>query len=268
MTLTPTIDHVVINVRDAMDAAEARFRALGFALTPRGHHTLGSINHLAMFGTDYLELIGAPSASSRQDVLGWPPGVNGIVFASESAAATEQALTRAGVAHEHPGSFSRPVVTPQGPRDARFTTVRLPNDTTEAGRLYFCQHHTRELVWDDAWRSHPNGAIGVAEVVVAAREPARLGELFARMFGERAVGRVGGGIRLKAGLADILVLDHAAVAARAGGFADPPGAAPREEMMAALVFRVADLAATRVLLGGRDRVGPEEGFGATLMFRE
>ncbi len=266
MTLTPTIDHVVINVRDAMDAAAARFTELGFALTPRGHHTLGSINHLAMFGTDYLELIGAPPAASRQDLLGWPLGLNGIVFASESAAATEQALTQAGVAHEQPGNFSRPVTTPHGPRDARFTTVRLPNDTTAAGRLYFCQHHTRDLVWDDAWRSHPNGAIGVAEVLVAARDPARLGALFARMFGERAVGRVVGGVRLKAGLADIMVLDHAVVAARVGGDAGPDPA--REEVMAALVLRVTDLAATRAVLGGRDRVGPEEGFGATLMFRE
>jgi hypothetical protein len=263
MILTPTIDHVVINVRDAMDAAEARFRALGFALTPRGHHTLGSINHLAMFGTDYLELIGAPAGARRQDVLGWPQGVNGIVFASENAATTEQALTEAGVAHEQPGSFSRPVETPQGMRDARFTTVRLPNDTTEAGRLYFCQHHTRELVWDDAWRGHPNGAIGVAAVVVAARDPARLGLLFARMFGERAVSHVVGGVRLKAGLADILVLDHEATQAAIGGFDDT-----RDEAMAAIMFRVTSLAATRAALGGRDRVGPDEAFGATLLFRE
>lgn len=263
MTLTPTIDHVVINVRDAMDAAEARFRALGFALTPRGFHTLGSINHLAMFGTDYLELIGAPPNARRLDVLGWPPGVNGIVFASENAAATEQALAHAGVAHEQPGSFSRPVATPSGPHDARFTTVRLPNDTTEAGRLYFCQHHTRDLVWDDAWRHHPNGVIGVAEAVIAARDPQRLGALFARMFGPEAVAQVVGGVRLKAGLADVLVLDHAATSARIGGFSDS-----REEAMAALVFRVSSLAVTRAALNGRDRVGPEDAFGATLMFRE
>jgi len=31
----------------------------GFTMTPRGTHTLGSINHLAIFGTEYLELLGA-----------------------------------------------------------------------------------------------------------------------------------------------------------------------------------------------------------------
>ena len=50
----PTLDHVVINTRDRMDEAEALYERLGFHLTPRGHHTLGTINHLAIFGTEYL----------------------------------------------------------------------------------------------------------------------------------------------------------------------------------------------------------------------
>ena len=57
----PTLDHVVINVRDRIDAGAETFRRLGFTLTPRGYHTLGSMNHLAMFGTEYLELIAAPA---------------------------------------------------------------------------------------------------------------------------------------------------------------------------------------------------------------
>ncbi|MBT7732591.1 MAG: VOC family protein, partial [Rhodospirillaceae bacterium] len=54
------LDHVVINVRADMDVAEATFRDLDFTVTPRGYHTLGSINHLMIFETDYLELIGIP----------------------------------------------------------------------------------------------------------------------------------------------------------------------------------------------------------------
>ena len=52
------LDHVVINVKDDMDLAQLVFSNLGFTLTPRGYHTLGSINHLMMFGSDYMELIG------------------------------------------------------------------------------------------------------------------------------------------------------------------------------------------------------------------
>ena len=54
------LDHAVINVHFGMDRAEPLFQTLGFTLTPRGYHSLGSINHLMMFGTDYLELIGLP----------------------------------------------------------------------------------------------------------------------------------------------------------------------------------------------------------------
>ena len=49
-----TLDHVVINARDDMDHAADVYRRLGFTLTERGYHSLGSMNHLAMFGTDYL----------------------------------------------------------------------------------------------------------------------------------------------------------------------------------------------------------------------
>ncbi len=55
-----TLDHVVISARDDLDRAAEVYRALGFTLTERGYHSLGSMNHLAIFGTDYLELIAAP----------------------------------------------------------------------------------------------------------------------------------------------------------------------------------------------------------------
>src|SRR5262249_34475828 len=53
-----SLDHVVIDVRDEMDEATRIYRALGFQLTPIGRHSLGTINHLAMFESNYLELLG------------------------------------------------------------------------------------------------------------------------------------------------------------------------------------------------------------------
>ncbi|HET7133675.1 MAG TPA: VOC family protein, partial [Gammaproteobacteria bacterium] len=61
MALPLTIDHAVIVVRD-LDAAAARFRELGFTLTPRGFHSIGSQNHCIMFGSTYLELLAAITA--------------------------------------------------------------------------------------------------------------------------------------------------------------------------------------------------------------
>src|SRR3954469_17764061 len=100
MTLpVATLDHVVINARDDMDRAADIYRRLGFTLTERGYHSLGSMNHLAMFGTDYLELIAVPKGATtgRLDLLTFPLGLNGLVFGSEDSAITYSELTKVGV---------------------------------------------------------------------------------------------------------------------------------------------------------------------------
>ena len=38
------LDHIAINVKENMDKAYELFTELGFTLTPRGYHSLGSIN--------------------------------------------------------------------------------------------------------------------------------------------------------------------------------------------------------------------------------
>ena len=106
-----TLDHVVINARDDMDRGADLYRRLGFTLTERGYHSLGSINHLAMFGTDYLELIAVPkgATSGRLDLLDYPFGLNGLVFGSEDSTVTYNELSKVGVPVEPPAEFTRPV---------------------------------------------------------------------------------------------------------------------------------------------------------------
>jgi hypothetical protein len=78
---SPVLDHVVIDVRDRIDEAMRCFSALGYQLTPRGRHTLGSVDHLAMFATDYLELLGFPKdGETRPEITRFPAGLNGLVF--------------------------------------------------------------------------------------------------------------------------------------------------------------------------------------------
>jgi Glyoxalase-like domain len=184
----PTLDHVVVNVRDQLDAALETYRRLGFVMTPRGYHTLGSMNHLAIFGTEYLELIAAPPGDTRRaEILAAPAGLNGVVFGTEDSASLYAALAAAGVPVEPPLEFSRPVELVEGLRDATFRTVRLKPRTTAAGRIYFCHHFNRDLVWRDEWRRHANGAVGIGRAVIAARDPSALGRLFMRMFGGRRI---------------------------------------------------------------------------------
>ena len=277
MTLpTPTLDHVVVNVQHRMDEAAAVYRRLGFTLTPRGRHTLGSINHLAIFGTDYLELIGAEAGSAqRADVLGSPIGLDALVFGTEDSAGVYAALRDANIPAGSPGEFSRPVELGRETRDAVFRTVRLEREAVPAGRLYFCHHFTRDLVWRDEWRQHANGVIGVQRATIAAERPEAFGDLFAGMFGEDAVVAVhGGGVRLLVGLTDVDVVTPATLVARHGFSAAP--AEGRTSWMAALTLRTRALerAAAALHHGGIDAqqeshrivVGAGEAMGVTLEF--
>ncbi|HEY6433933.1 MAG TPA: VOC family protein [Acetobacteraceae bacterium] len=243
----PTLDHVVVNVRDRLDEAHETYRRLGFTMTPRGHHTLGSMNHLAIFGTDYLELIAArPGDTGRPEILQSPFGLNGLVFGTENSDAVYTALDAAGIAAEPPLQFSRPVELSSGARDATFRTVRLKPGVIDAGRVYFCHHFTRDLVWRDEWRHHANGVVGVIRAVIAAADPTALGGTFARMFGQEAVTRLRDGCSLAVGLSRFDILAPAALRAQFGDAA--PDHEGRQQFMAALTLRTRSLAAAKAVL--------------------
>jgi hypothetical protein len=89
------------------------YRRLGFTLTERGSHSLGSMNHLAIFGTDYLELIAVPknAPSNRLDLLKFPLGLNRLVFGREDSAVTYDALGKASVPVELPSPISSTIAT-------------------------------------------------------------------------------------------------------------------------------------------------------------
>ena len=239
----PLLDHAVIGLGTDLDAGEARFRRLGFTLTPRGYHSLGSMNHLAVFGTDYLELLAAPADSPRREVVEGPHGLAALVFATRDADGAFAALAAAGVPATPPQRFSRPVTVAGETRDAAFRTVRLPADAVPAGRFYFCEHETPDLVWRDEWRRHPNRVTGIAEAVIAAADPAGLARLFARLFGADMLRLEADGFVLSLGLARCRVIGAAAARARFGAVA--PG---RADFMAALMLRSAALADTSAAL--------------------
>ena len=250
---TPTFDHVVVNARDRLDDAQAVYQRLGFTLTPRGYHSLGSTNHLAIFGTDYLELLGLPAETARPDVASDPIGLNGLVFGTEDSGGVYAALAAAGVPATPPNEFTRPVELGDGTsRNATFRTVHIQPTEGRPGRLYFCHHLTRDLVWRDEWRHHATGAIGIVPAVIASREPAILAALFGCMFGESAVRVVEGGIRLAVGAVALEVLDPATVARQMGDAAAAP--AGRDHYMAALTLRTQGLDLVRSALeqGGVD----------------
>ncbi|MFK7967043.1 MAG: VOC family protein [Burkholderiaceae bacterium] len=186
------LDHAVVNTQYALDRAQTAFEALGFHLTDRGYHSLGSINHLMMFTTDYLELIGLPDKPAqageplptRAGVSDAPLGINGLVFKTDSADAMFEHLQRIGMAGNPPKSFSRPVALAgeAQTRDASFRTVHVRPDCFPAGRVYFCEHYTPDLVWRPEWQSHANAAKSIAAIVLVAQEAQQQANAFASLL--------------------------------------------------------------------------------------
>lgn len=167
------IDHVMILVRD-LDRARETYARMGFTLTPRGFHSLGSQNHCVMFGRDYLELMALPASPPPAyhyyaDFLSNGEGVGALALATDDAAAAHAELTRAGIAAEAPLALSRPV---ENLGEARFTLVQLPPSETPGFRTFVCQHHTRDIVWRPEYQRHANSAAGVKSITIATSDPA------------------------------------------------------------------------------------------------
>jgi Glyoxalase-like domain len=194
-TLALPLDHTVINIHFDMDRAQAVFESLGFHLTPRGRHSLGSINHLIVLKDDYVEIVGLPTGTDvlRQEVLDSPVGIDGLVFQTQSADNTYASLSKAKLAVQAVQAFSRPVELDGMTYSASFRTTRFTHGTYPAGRVYFCQHLTPELVWRKEWQSHSNQVIRTSAFLIVANKPAQeakkylaasQGELIKGAFGE------------------------------------------------------------------------------------
>jgi catechol 2,3-dioxygenase-like lactoylglutathione lyase family enzyme len=239
--IIPTLDHVVINVLDQLDAAADLYRRLGFQLTERGHHTLGSSNHLAIFGENYVELLGYEPGrqTQRADLWKHPLGLTGLVFKTTESLALHTSLAEKGVPVENPAEFSRPVSLPEGTRDAAFRVVRLGSQLIPNGRVFFCHHFTPDLIWRDEWRQHPNGVVDIIEFTIVADSPSKTADLYRRIFGPEAVTDVSGGHALQAGHATIQFLSPDEVDRRFAGAAAPT--TNQDDRMVALTLRTRSL---------------------------
>jgi hypothetical protein len=166
--MTFPLDHIVINTLFDMDRAATLMEQLGFTVTPRGYHSLGSINHLMVFEGGYLELVGLPLGTDvlRRDVLESSLGLNGLVFQAKEVDAIVGPLRDSGLAMLPPQDFSRPAIIDGVEQLVGFRTTRTAPKLFAAGRVYYCQHYTPELVWRREWMTHANGCSGLSELVV------------------------------------------------------------------------------------------------------
>ena len=276
MLPVPTLDHVIVNVREGMKPAAEQYRRLGFTLTPLGRHTLGSINHLAMFGMDYLELLGIPPGSSaRTELSDGPAGLSGVAFGTHDADAVHAALAGGRCA----GAAAARVFAP-----GRTTGWRARRRVPRGAHPARPRRGPVLLLWP------PDARRGVARRVAPACQrraghrrhrhrggaAGTLGALFGSLFGAEAAVPIEGGLRLGMGLTRLDVVAPGEVRRRFGAAAPAPDG--RAEAMAALVLRTASLARTEAALsaggiafvrdGARLLVPATEACGVALEFAE
>jgi catechol 2,3-dioxygenase-like lactoylglutathione lyase family enzyme len=235
------IDHVVIVVRD-LDAARDAFGKMGFTVTPRGYHTLGSQNHCVMFGHDYIELLWSPEDTphpSRQYYTEFAragAGLAAIALKTDSAKGAYTEMLWSGFAPSDPVEFSRPVEVSEGKCEARFRVSMAAPDRTPGGRMFVCEHLTRDVVWRPEYQRHANGATGIAAVAIVADDVTDAARPYERLFAIRAE-PIAEGLKVRTGDAPIAFVTARSLAAKLPSVRMSARPAP---LMAALFVRVAD----------------------------
>lgn len=201
--MRPHLDHSGLVVAD-LESAGKQLHALGFNLSPLSQHTVpnpdgslrlaGTANQCAMLQRGYIELVAVtdPAAKSFSNAeiggfLGRFAGLHLLAIGTPDAGGVEKRLnsgTRPPVAMR---DLHRLIATPDGPRDARFKLVVVPQLSGPDITFFFIEHQTPELLWTPLSLIHPNGAMSLLELVVVTEDLAAARPEFEKCFGLPAV---------------------------------------------------------------------------------
>jgi hypothetical protein len=262
------LDHIGHFVRDAAAASRALARA-GFAPTPVSVQvnpdgtSTGTGNVTAMMSRGYIEVLfktaDTPLGQEFDLALAGYSGVHLAAFSIENAEHQHRRLTEMGFAMRPLVQFQRPVETLAGSDVAAFTVVRLERGAMAEGRIQMLAHRTENTVWQTRWLTHPNGATGLTDLVVASADVAQATDRFVRFTGHRAKPtRYGRAIALDRGQVHLIGGDAFAALL-------PEIGVPRLPFMGAYAVRVRSLTAVESLFG-RERLAFRR-TGAVLVVR-
>jgi hypothetical protein len=210
------LDHVGHFVPDHEAASRALLRA-GFAPTPvsiqvnpdPGRTPTGTANVCAMLRRGYVEVLfktaDTPLAGELEAAIARYPGVHLAAFAVADAAKAHRRLGGAGFPLRPLVEMQRPVDTATGRATAAFSVARVERGAMAEGRIQILTHRTEDAVWQKRWLAHPNGALGLASIVIAVANVDEAAERFARFTDRRAAPtRSGHVVRLDRGRVELV----------------------------------------------------------------
>ena len=231
------LEHPLVCARD-LDALAARYRAMGFAPTPRGRHPWGTGTQLVMFVDNFIELMGIEDRSLVDvaspdgfrfgrfiaDFLDRREGIAMLALHSKDARGDLAAVRGRGVPSAGLVDFRRVVKLPDGTTDEAVVSLAMLIDPVHPQLSNFiCQQHRPEFVWVAEWVQQPNGTTAIAFVVYAAADPGAVRPRFAAVWGDAAVAPAPHGFTVATAGGEIVVLDHEGVEARFAGTDLPAG---------------------------------------------
>lgn len=185
------IDHLLVGVRD-LQAARRAYQHLGFTASPRGKHIgWGTANYCIMFPDSYIELLGIVDPSQFTNdldkFLETREGLLGLAFSSGDAEAAAAGLRAKGIDADAPIDLKRKLESPEGDVEPAFKLVHLPPETTPGTPAFICQHLTPDLVWQNPWLDHSNGAKALVSITGVVEDPGAVAVAYGQIFGEDAV---------------------------------------------------------------------------------
>jgi len=280
------LDHIVHAVRD-LDAAAALYERLGFLVGARNRHPWGTHNRLVQLPGFFIELVTVAEPDklgedgfSRlfgayiRDFLTRQEGFSGLLLASTDATRDATLFRDPGIAASDALHFEREGRSPDGrPVTVGFSLAFARDPGAPDIGFAACHHHTPENFWNPAFQAHPNGATGVAGVVLVAENPANHHIFLSAVAGEREPLVTAGGVRIATPRGIIQVMEPALYADH---FGVPAPDVARGARLAALIIAVRDRQHVAALLeqakipavNRMDRivVGPQQVMGATIVF--
>jgi len=273
------LDHVAVVVRD-LDIAERNFKRLGFLLTPRSSHKgpvppdgriepWGTGNHCSMFRQGYLELLGITDPARHKTHierrLSKYEGLHLIAFGTDDAHGTAKVIRDRGAPIGDPADLGRDVPYGDTTRPGRFAIANLDADRFPEADFIVIEQMTRDVLWQPALLTQPNGVVSLESVTICSDDPDDLLRRLTPVLGNPS----NGGFDLSPGRVEICVPSEMSARFPGHGL---PGEAP---CVVAATFGVDDLAATRNTLvangveidvGDVIRVGAEIGCGSIIEF--